>query len=236
MSEVRNGCIYSSQMRLLGETPYIHIMYFSCSGAYAARYHVEIQPANVPGNWSLYSNRTYLLRQSIWKCYRIKNSSFWDWNRLMTHWFFMKPEILIFLEEVKYSTRTLKDFCHLPHRRVSCQWQIHLSGSKTSSFKSVDSWNQRKSLRKYSSAILTRISRWKNPWRAFHSFSKSVTIYVKIAWWCRCCRSWTTCGGGTDWTCRWRPTTWSPPSWTRGCWSTCRIELSTKCTFGKVIC
>ena len=52
------------------------IVYFSCSGAYAARYHEEIQPANVPGNWSSYSNRTYLPHLSIWKCYRIKNSSF----------------------------------------------------------------------------------------------------------------------------------------------------------------
>ena len=58
------------------EITYIHIMYFSCSGAYAARYHEEIQPANVPGNWSSYSNRTCLPRQSTWKCYRIKNSSF----------------------------------------------------------------------------------------------------------------------------------------------------------------
>ena len=58
------------------EKTYIHIMYFSCSGAYAARYHEEIQPANVPGNWSSYSNRTYLPHLSIWKCYRIKNSFF----------------------------------------------------------------------------------------------------------------------------------------------------------------
>ena len=65
-----------------------------------------------------------------------------------------------------------RGFYHHLHQGVSSQWQILPWDSGTSSWDNVDSSSPKKSLKEYSSAILTLAIKWRRFLTMFHLFSK----------------------------------------------------------------